>query len=82
MNTKFVKTRKFVRDNRTYLAFCAGSVVTSAAIIFLTKDDVLLKVTKDQLELLKQGGGVAYELKDQTLTLVNIPAVEAFKASL
>lgn len=82
MNAKFVKTRKFVRDNRTYLAFCAGSIVTSVTIIILNKDDAFLKVTKDQLEMLKEGGGIAYELKDQTLTLVNIPAVEALQASL
>lgn len=77
MNTKFAHFRKNVSDNRTYYAFCAGSLVTSATLMFLNRNLTLLQVTKTQLEMLKQGGAVVYELKDQTLHLVNIPAVEA-----
>ena len=82
MNAKFVKTRKFVNENRTYLAFCAGSVITSSAIIFVNRNMTLLQVTKDHAELLKQGGAIVYELKDQTLHLINVPAVEAIQAAL
>lgn len=79
---KFVKTRKFVSDNKTYLAFCAGSFTTSAVLVALTKDVNLLKLTKEHAEMLKEGGAVVYELKDQTLHLVNIPAAEAAAAAL
>lgn len=77
MNAKFVKTRKFVSENRTYLAFCAGSFTTSAIIIALTHDKTILTVTKEHMQMMKEGGSIAYELKDQTLHLVNIAAVEA-----
>lgn len=82
---KIVKTRKFVSENRTLLAFAAGSIFTSAftyaALGGSTTD--LLKVTKEQAEMLKEGKLVLeYALKDQTLTLVNIPACEAAQALL
>lgn len=77
MNDKFVKARKFVSENRTYFAFCAGSIATSAAIIYLTRGETMLRLTKEHAELLKQGGSVRYELKDQTLHLINVPAAEA-----
>ena len=77
MKTKIAKARKFVQENRTYLAFCAGSVSTSAVIYALTKDKTLLQVTPFQHQLLDQGGAIVYQLKDQTLHLVNIDAVKA-----
>lgn len=82
MKPRFVKTREFVSENRTYLAFLAGSFATSAATYALTRNVTMLKLTKDHAELLKQGGAIVYELKDQTLHLVNVPAAEALKASL
>lgn len=79
----FAKTRKFVDDHKTYLAFCAGSVVTSTAIYYLQGGNVtLLKVTKENAQLLKQGGAIVYKLKDQTVHLIDIPAVEAAQAAL
>lgn len=77
MNKPFVKTRKFVNENKTYLAFCAGSILTSTTIIALTRNVDLLKLTKDHQELLRLGGAIKYELRGQTLHLVNIPAAEA-----
>lgn len=82
MNAKFVKTRKFVSENRTYLAFCAGSIVTSATIIVLTRKVDMLVVNKTHQDLLKQGGAIVYELRGQTLHLVNVTAVEAAQAAL
>lgn len=83
MNAKIAKIRKFVDENRTYLAFCAGSITTSTIIILLTKDKTMLAVTRDQMQLVKQGGAIVYDLKDQTqLHLINIPAVEARQALL
>jgi hypothetical protein len=82
MNTKFVKTRKFVNDNRTLIAFCAGSVVTSALTAAFIGDSTLLRVTKEHAQMLKEGGAIVYELKDQTLHLINVPAVEAAQAAL
>jgi hypothetical protein len=78
----FVKTRKFVKDNSHTLAFAAGSITTSTVFYFLTKDKTLLELNKMQLEALKQGVSVVYTLKDQTLHLVNIPAIEAAQAAL
>lgn len=78
----FAKTRKYVDDHRTYLAFCAGSVTTSAVFWYLTKDKTLLSVSTAHQEMLKAGGGIVFNLKDQTVHLVNIPAVEAAQASL
>jgi putative intracellular protease/amidase len=82
MKTKIASVRKFVDENRTYLAFCAGSVVTTATILTLNHNLTLLRLTKDHAELLKQGGAIVYELKDQTVHLVNLPAVEAAQAAL
>lgn len=78
----FAKTRKYVADHRTYLAFCAGSVTTSAITWYITKDKTLLNVSTAHQEMLKAGGGIVFNLKDQTVHLVNIPAVEAAQASL
>ena len=82
MNAKFVKTRRFIHENRTYLAFCAGSLATSATIFYLNKDLTLLQVTKEHSQMLKDGAAIVYELKDQTLHLINVPAVEAAQAAL
>lgn len=82
MKNKLVKTRKFVNDHRTYLAFCAGSIATSAVITYLNKDLTMLHLSKENLQTLKSGTAFVYELKDQTLTLVNIPAHEAALAAL
>lgn len=82
MNTKFARTRQFVNDNQLTLAFCAGSITTSAILALLNKDVTLLRVSKENLALMKQGGAIVYELKDTTLHLVNIPAVEAAQAAL
>lgn len=79
---KIQKARKFVSDNKTPLAFIAGSVVTTAASAFYLKNVTLLQLTKEHAEMLKEGGAVVYELKDQTLHLVNIPAAEAAVAAL
>lgn len=77
----FVKTRRYVDENRTYLAFCAGSILTSTVIYYLQGGNItLLKVTKENAEMLKKGGAIVYNLKHQTLTLIDIPAVEAAKA--
>lgn len=77
MKNKIAKIRKHFDDHRTYYAFCAGSITTSGIIYLLTKDKTILEVSKDQLEMMKQGGAVVYKLKDQTVHLVNIAAVEA-----
>lgn len=82
MNRKFVKTRQFVSDNRTLLAFYAGCLATSGVTYLVLKDRTMLELTKEHAELLKLGGSVRYELKDQTLHLVNIAAVEATQAAL
>lgn len=80
---QFVKTRKFVSDNRTPLAFLAGGLTSSAVTFFALGGNVtLLKLTSANSEMLKEGGAVVYELKDQTLHLINIPAVEAVQAAL
>lgn len=80
---KFVKTRQFVYDNRTTLAFLAGGLTSSAATYFALGGNVtLLKLTKDHAEALKEGGAIVYKLKDQTLHLINVPAVEAAQAAL
>lgn len=68
---RIAKIRQHVANNRTYYAFVTGSVVTSAVVYWSTKDRTLLELKNAHLELLKQGGYVAYELKDQSLVLVN-----------
>lgn len=79
---KIASIRKHVNDNRTYYAFCAGSILTSTSILLITRKVDLLQVPKSQLELLKQGGAIVYNLRGQTLHLVNIDAVEAAAAAL
>lgn len=74
------KVREFAKENpgiTAYYAFCAGSIVTSTAVIVVNRNVTLLRVTAEHQELLKQGGAVFYDLKDQTVHLVNIAAVEA-----
>lgn len=82
--TKIAKAKQFVSDNRTYLAFMAGGFVSSATTYYALGGNVtLLKLTKSHAELLKQGGTVVYELKDQTVNLINIPAaIEAAESAL
>lgn len=75
----FAKTTKFVRNHSHTLAFCAGSLTTTAIIIATTRDTTLLSLDTKSLQFLKDGGAVVYELKDQTLHLVNITAAEAAK---
>jgi hypothetical protein len=82
MNAKFVKTRKFVNENKTLLAFAAGSVTTTAVAMYFNQGKTLLELTQIHRDALKNGTAIVYELKDQTLTLVNIPAVEALQASV
>ena len=80
---KLAKTRKFVSDHRVILAYCAGCLVTGTATYYLQGGNVtLLKLTKEHAQLLKDGGTVVYELKDQTINLINIPAVEALTAAV
>ena len=74
--------RKNVAENRTYYAFCAGSIATSTTFILLNRKVNLLRVTKDNAELLKKGTAIVYELKGQTVHLVNIEALEAATAAL
>lgn len=78
----FVKTRKFVDENRTLLAFAAGSIATSAVAIYLDRGNTLLVLNETHRSALKAGTAIVYELKDQTLTLVNVPAVEALQAAV
>lgn len=81
--TKFAKARKFVDENRTQIAFLAGSILTSTVITIATHGGpTKLLVTMEQAELLKKGGAIVYELTDQTLHLVNVPALEAAQAAL
>jgi hypothetical protein len=83
MTTMFPRTRKFVQENvtlKTYYAFCAGSTLTSIVILVSLRNIDTLRLTKEHAELLKQGGAIMYELKGQTVHLVNVHAVESLAA--
>lgn len=80
--TTLKKLRKAFNEHPAYYGFCAGSTVTSLALLWITRDSTILRLTDENAELLKTGGAVFWNLKDQTVHLVNIPAVEAAQAAL
>lgn len=80
MNKIVRKTRNFVHNHPALTGYLAGVTVATGAFVALTYDKTLLELTPDALEYLKTGGGVVFEVKGQTLNLVNIAANQAANA--